>query len=341
MRFISVIATAFTLFAVTVVVADELNINSSGALKSAATQPYIVKKGDTLWDIADHFFKNPRQWLKIWEKNLYITNPDLIYPGNKIYLSGSTPGSLKVVQLEPHIVVKPVERLEGIIDASVVMTALMRQDFIHPGEMEGTGYIVDSRDDRINFGQHDQVYLKLNQPAAPGALLDVFRTTETVTDPASGQSAGVLVEHLGQIQVVSEAGGIYRGVVKRAFEEMSRGDRVKPARDPNMKLIPHTANKGLRGSVVFMRHDGAGATQQQVLGISLGSQDGIKPGMVMSVYKKGRTVDDSVGGGEIQLPSEKAGELIVLASQEQASLALVTGFSAPIHIGDLVQGNIQ
>ncbi len=342
MRFSPVITVVlFSFFAVLNVSADELNVVPSHELRPEASQPYIVKKGDTLWDIADHFFQNPRQWLKIWEKNLYITNPDLIYPGNKIYFNGGKSGGLEVVKLEPRVVVKPVERLEGAIDASVVMTALMRQDFIHSDELEGAGYILDSRDERINFGQHDHVYVKLNQPAAPGTLLDVFRTTKAIINPATGHDMGILVEHLGQIRVTSEEGGIHRGVVARAFEEISRGDRLKLARDSNMRIIPQSASQKLKGSVMFMRHGGREATQQQVLGISLGSRDGIKPGMVMSIYKAGRTVDDAVSGEKAQLPREKAGELIVLVPQEQASLALVTNFMAPIHIGDTVLGNTQ
>ena len=54
---------------------------SEADIKPDLPQPYIVKKGDTLWDIANYFFKDPHKWLKIWERNLYITNPDLIYPG--------------------------------------------------------------------------------------------------------------------------------------------------------------------------------------------------------------------------------------------------------------------
>ncbi len=47
---------------------------------------YTVKEGDTLWDITNSFLKSPFKWPTLWEKNPYIANPHLIYPGNKIRL---------------------------------------------------------------------------------------------------------------------------------------------------------------------------------------------------------------------------------------------------------------
>jgi len=95
-------------------------------VKPGLSQPYVVKKGDTLWDIADYFFKDPWKWLKIWEHNLYITNPDLIYPGNKIWFDGNqlSQGGLTRIQPRPMIIVRPVERLEEKADSSMLLTAL-------------------------------------------------------------------------------------------------------------------------------------------------------------------------------------------------------------------------
>ncbi|NOY64842.1 MAG: LysM peptidoglycan-binding domain-containing protein, partial [Nitrospirae bacterium] len=45
---------------------------------------YIVKKGDTQWDIAEKTLKDPFDWPKVWIVNPEIKNPDLLYPGQKI-----------------------------------------------------------------------------------------------------------------------------------------------------------------------------------------------------------------------------------------------------------------
>jgi hypothetical protein len=50
--------------------------------QTPADATYIVKKGDTLWDIAYTLWGDSFQWPKLWNANPAITNPDLIYPGN-------------------------------------------------------------------------------------------------------------------------------------------------------------------------------------------------------------------------------------------------------------------
>jgi len=311
----------------------------SSDVKADVSQPYIVKKGDTLWDIANHFFKNPYQWLNIWEHNLYITNPDLIYPGNKIWFDGNRPGGLSTSRPQPQVIIRPVERLDGHTDSSLLLTTLQRQGFMHPDQVQGVGYIVDSRDDRLNYGAHDFVYLKLKHPAKVGTLFDVFRNTDTLHDPKSGKALGVLVKHLGQIRIISEQGGVFRGTVVKAFEEMSRGDRIMPARKIDHHLVLKQPRTHLLGTVIYIRNEGHEAAQHQVLGISLGQTDGLEAGMRLAIYKAGRLVADSVSGGKVLLPEERIGAVLVLATQSQASIALITKSTAPINIGDSVHGS--
>jgi hypothetical protein len=327
--------------AVPVVQADVLRLPgkvSSNDVKTDLPQPYIVKKGDTLWDIAEYFFKDPFKWMKIWEQNLYITNPDLIYPGNKIMFDASRQqqGGLRMVRPEPQIVIKPAERLENAVDSSLLMTALARQDFIQPGEANGVGYILDSEDKRIHYGINDHLYLKMNTEANAGDIFDVFRSSDPIQDPQSGEPVGILVKHLGQIEIISQAQGVHRGVVVKAFEELSRADRLKPAKVITPHIVPNYPGEQLAGSVLYIRDDASEAGENQVIGISLGLKDGLKAGAVLSIHRIGRIITDRVTGDAVRLPTEKIAEVMVLVPQQTASIALITKSTEPINIGDSV-----
>ena len=51
---------------------------------------YIVKEGDTLWDLSDEFLNDPFAWPDLWENNRHIQDPHWIYPGDSIYFGDST-----------------------------------------------------------------------------------------------------------------------------------------------------------------------------------------------------------------------------------------------------------
>ncbi|MBI5745968.1 MAG: LysM peptidoglycan-binding domain-containing protein [Nitrospirae bacterium] len=56
--------------------------------KPSSDDAYVIKNGDTLWDISAAYLKNPFLWPEIWKENKYVVNPDLIYPGNRLNIPG-------------------------------------------------------------------------------------------------------------------------------------------------------------------------------------------------------------------------------------------------------------
>jgi len=52
---------------------------------------YTIKQGDTLWDIANTFLKDPFLWPFIWKANPDIANPDLIFAGGKLSIPNLAP----------------------------------------------------------------------------------------------------------------------------------------------------------------------------------------------------------------------------------------------------------
>jgi LysM repeat protein len=66
-----------------------LNLSDRQSSENSSLLPdYTIKKGDCLWNLAFQFLGNPFQWAQIWQLNSYIKNPDLIYPGDILKVSG-------------------------------------------------------------------------------------------------------------------------------------------------------------------------------------------------------------------------------------------------------------
>src|SRR6478736_716172 len=57
---------------------------------------YVVKRGDTLWDISGRFLQKPWLWPELWQANPQIQNPHLIYPGDVLSLAYLNDGSARL-----------------------------------------------------------------------------------------------------------------------------------------------------------------------------------------------------------------------------------------------------
>jgi nucleoid-associated protein YgaU len=51
----------------------------------------VIRQGDTLWDIANAFYRDPFLWPLIWKSNPSVNDPDLIYPGNTLVVPSLVP----------------------------------------------------------------------------------------------------------------------------------------------------------------------------------------------------------------------------------------------------------
>ncbi len=53
----------------------------------AGINHHIIVEGDTLWDLSARYLGDPLLWPQLFQANTYIRDPDLIYPGDPIFLN--------------------------------------------------------------------------------------------------------------------------------------------------------------------------------------------------------------------------------------------------------------
>jgi hypothetical protein len=79
---------------------------------------HTVKKGDTLWDIAQFYLQDPFRWPEVFHANTdIITNPHWIYPGQILTIEGSAvrPDVAALVDSDGFVAPRPVRRTGGTV----------------------------------------------------------------------------------------------------------------------------------------------------------------------------------------------------------------------------------
>src|SRR5690554_5823277 len=133
---------------------------------------YVVKRGDTLWDIAGKFLQHPWLWPEIWQANPQISNPHLIYPGDVIslaYLDRVT------VQQGPRDVAQPINAIP-LSDIEPFLKDLRVVD-----DFEQLPYVVGLEEDRLRGSEGQVVYVRGLSAATPGQRYLVVRPTVRYT----------------------------------------------------------------------------------------------------------------------------------------------------------------
>lgn len=329
-------------------------ISDAGAdLKSGAPRNYVVKRGDTLWGIANTFLRDPWLWPEIWYINPDIHNPHRIYPGDSVRLAlrGDGRTALQVVRggatrLEPMLRSVPLEGPIATIPYSVIAAFLSRPGVLTGDEVKAAPYIAALRDDHQIAGTGHDLYVK-QLDGGTGARYSVMHVDEPLRDPQSGRKLGYVAIYTGTAQV-TRSGDIAKVTLTDAARETLQGD-VLIAEDstPASDFVPHGPAQAVDGRIIAVVDNVLLAGQYDVVALNRGSQDGLDRGAVLTIDQVGQKVDDHcakldgqsscwVSHG-LQLPNERTGTLLVFKTYERMSYALILNDTVPINVGDHIR----
>lgn len=307
---------------------------------------YVVRKGDTLWDIAGRFLRDPWRWPDIWYVNPKVRNPHLIYPGDElelVYIDGKPQLRLKrgprVVKLSPQARSTPWDGSIPTIPVDAIAAFMTRPYVMSKAALERAPYIVDFADEHIVGGAGQRAYVRELQTEEP-AKFDIVRPGKPYKDAETGELLGHEAQYVGSasIQRTGDPATVY---MTRAEIEAVIGDRLVPVTDelPVTDFYPKAPENEINGAIIGMLNGVSQIGQYNVVVLDRGANDGLSPGTVLRVDQRGETIRDIVSPrrwDKVTLPDEEAGLLMVFRTFERVSFGLIMHASRAIHIKDRV-----
>ncbi len=341
-------------------------------LNGSHPDTYVVKKGDTLWDISGRFLQKPWLWPEIWQANPQVKNPHLIYPGDVLslaYLDRVTaqPGPRQDAPINaiPLADVEPFLKNLNIVDS-----------------FKELPYVVGLEDNRLRASAGQQAYVMGLDGAQPGQRYMVVRPTVRYGQPkhsddldargnllpgsgnlwkdyaVTSDRTEFLGYELAQVNIgtLTQAGAAGKQASTLRLEDSGRevraGDRLVPvqAQPYDLQFIPHapaTAPAPGQLRVLAVADTLTSGGPRDVIAISGGAREGINNGTVFSIWRNGSHINNKVtgtatsrvddalyaSGSRVSMPDEYAAHAMVFRTFDKVSYALIMEGTKPARVG--------
>ncbi len=318
-------------------------INEPVPLAEGAPSEYVVRVGDTLWDISSTFLKDPWFWPEIWYVNPEIENPHLIYPGDVlalVYIDGEpriTNVRASTYRLSPQARVTPINESITSIPYEDVAAFLSSGVILEKGQADALPYLLSTRGDHLIASAGNEIYVRGIAANNPGARFTVVQVGDPLYDPDDNRLIGYQGITVGD-GTLRRSGDPATVALTDTSQEAKAGDRLVPeAVDIPLNFFPRSPSAQVDGRIIAVVGGVTQIGQYQVVVLNRGSNNGVSIGDVLTVWQTGEVIDDRFGGGSVKLPDEQAGTVMVFKTYDRISYGLVMEATQAIHIHDTVR----
>lgn len=339
-------------------------------IKQGEVVYYTVRTGDTLWDISGRFFEDEFKWPELWKRNPLIKNPHLIYPGDVLKITPEAievvkrpvgiPPDLPVIKLVPPPPLPPEEEeifapvpmemeVVEVLPAppspppapvkKFISHLIAREGFITKEDLEESGAIITSKDEKTTLGERDYVFLSFREPGDvfEGDRFTVFSVIEEVSHPITEEPMGSLYKRLGSVMVTG-LGEAIEGRIDVSYEEITAGVRVFQFEEPGKEVEVIDAVSTVTGYIVVSLSGSVELSESDLVIVDRGERDGLQEGNIMKIFRERGTVQDPLNALKtITLPPEELGALIIIDTKEHFSTAVIFDNLRAITSGDIVK----
>lgn len=308
---------------------------------------YIVKRGDTLWSISAMFLRDPWQWPEIWGKNPQVSDPHLIYPGDRLVLVYGADGrpmlridrgdGYRTVRLSPTVRVEPNSEAISAIPLELIHPFLTRNLVLNSEyQLDGLPYVVAGADRHILAGAGDKIYARGDfSKLAEG--YSFYRMGDVYRDPESGGILGYQAKEIGTAKMLDLEKEIATFRVNSSNTEVLIGDYVIPSLRANLTatFYPKPPAQSYRDGLIVAVEGGVSHIGRlDTVVINRGQNHGVDEGSVLRIEQSGERIRDPKTNQVIRLPVVEAGLLMVFRTFDNMSYGLVLEANRAIAIGD-------
>ena len=304
-------------------------------LRSDHPDRYVVQQGDTLWDIANKFLKEPWQWPSSLQRQENETggNPAPLFPGDLLVVTSDR--RIKTVRVKPRVRAHPLDRAIPTIPPHIIEPFLNASLIVKPGEMEKFGHVVGGVDDELVMGKYNDFYARGLEDIR-AQKYRIFRAGQPLRHPQTGELLGIEGIHVGEAEMVRWADDTARLRISNSEQEVVPGDRLVPMEDepPLPYYQPRAPAPDLTGWIIYAPRGVKEAGKYDIVIVTGGRADGIEEGHVLkAIFHRGARVDP-VTGEQYQVPDEASGLLMVINVFDRVSYALIIQSNRQIALGD-------
>ncbi|UOB52259.1 LysM peptidoglycan-binding domain-containing protein [Acinetobacter junii] len=334
---------------------------SPPSVKAGAPHVYVVKKGDTLWDISGKFLSKPWRWPEIWASNKHVKNPHWIYPGDRLLLCSLNgkpligkdegDGCDGIIRrytgggttLRPQVRIEALNNSVPVIPLAHIQQWLERSSVLQADAIANTPYILGTADNRVLAGKGQSVYVR-GQGLENGQRYGVYREGEpyiVVDEQGKKQNLGVELLQVASGVAVRNENDITTVELTDSYNgEVRRGDRVMLEQEAMLPTLFYPIDaKQVRdgGKVIRVLGSIGTAAKNGVVTVDRGTADGVEIGQVFSTYQEGEIVQDPKTKEKVKLPGQYVGSLMIFKSFDRISYAYVLESELPIKVGSNIQ----
>ncbi|MEM7277024.1 MAG: LysM peptidoglycan-binding domain-containing protein [Pseudomonadota bacterium] len=341
---------------------DSYNDEPARAVPLAPNAPerYVVKRGDTLWDISATFLRDPWYWPEIWQVNPQVENPHLIYPGDilsLIYIDGQPrlmlERGIRAQRLSPQIREQRLDDAINTIAFEQIAAFLTRGQVLEKDEINRLPYMLSSRGDHLIAGQNNDIYVRQGGTGRAirgiGARYSVVNIGDALHDPDDGDLLGYEAVYVAQGQVRREGDPATLRLIESNREAVP-GDRlIDQEVEFPLNFFPKAPSTQINGQIISVVDGVSLIGQYQVVVLNRGDRHGLAEGDVLSVFQTGETIRDRykdgtrfsasalLGGEKVKLPDERAATILVFKTYDRIAYALVMEAESEFAVLDSVR----